>query len=177
MEDDFELAGVWAHKHFAPNDPGEWAGTGRYWWWELLIGKRRGTAAEYWLMRFLSLQGFSVETSKESSDDGYINGVRVEIKCSAGPSRTVMARQIRDQDYELCLILWLAPVDQRLWVIPKEVVWAAGQNMHGGKDVESGTRALQFNVDDPEWSRFGGTLQAGVDALRSYVGPGFKLRG
>ena len=114
-----------------------------------------------------SREGLPVGPPRDSGHDCVIAGVRVEVKFSTlwGNGGFVF-QQIRDQSYEVAALLGIEPQSVRLWVVPKDVLWAEATGQHTGA-AATDTKWLRFPASrPPAWLRpYGGTLPEARAAL------------
>lgn len=100
--------------------------------------------------------------------DRVVSDRKVEIKFSTlWEQGDYVFQQLRDQDYELVVLLGVSPTAAHGWVVPKVVAMANSRPQHGGARG-SDTRWLRFRAaNPPPWmSEFGGELLAFERAAR-----------
>ena len=111
-------------------------------WIMTLPSRSKGAVGERIAAAFFSAAGYVVRKPTNSGHDRLINGHKVEVKMSSlwkGGGYTW--QQIRDQDYEYCLLLGLAPQAASVWLMPKAVAVEHSVPQHGGS-VGQDTRWL-----------------------------------
>ncbi len=151
-----------------------WAGSPFEWIRKIPASRTRGKAgellAEAWLIRL----GLRVAAASDAGHDRRVAGRKVEIKFStpwrAAPSQTGSFRfqQIRDQDYEVALLLGLTPIRAQIWLVPKEELYVHATGQHGG--AQGVVRWLSFPANaPPKWLQpFGGELERAEGIVRSW---------
>jgi hypothetical protein len=146
-----------------------WAGS-PFAWIRTRPSRQKGAIGEQLVAGLAAAKGLDVLRAGDSEADRVINGRRVEIKFSTlWESGVYKFQQIRNQRYDVCLLLGLSPFTAACWVVPKAVLldqpFKEGlSHQHGGA---SGTDTvwLSFPADrPPRWlERYGGRLS---DAIR-----------
>jgi len=126
-----------------------------------------GSMFERLVERWLGLCGVSCAPRSNSSCDRVIGGHPVEIKgATLTTSRSFIFNQIRDQDYEYCVLVGLEPDSASVWVESKENCWALAREQHGGRTADASRDTRQLTVT-PGWigPQTNGTLRCAVLAL------------
>jgi hypothetical protein len=148
-----------------------WAGS-PFEWLMRLASRSRGRAGELIVESWLDGLGFDVRSPTNSGHDRTISGRKVEIKFSTlWGSGEYVFQQLRDQDYEVAILLGVSPTAAQCWVIPKAEAFARAVPQHGGAAGRD-TRWLRIRAaEPPTWMRpFGGELGATVPVLISTFG-------
>jgi hypothetical protein len=127
--------------------------------------RRRGMIAEQLIAAWVVERGFSVRPAANSGHDLIVEALKVEVKFSSlWASGVFKFQQLRDQDYEVAVLLGLEPQEVRAWIPTKDLLRrhvlgnpAAGQ--HTGRDAAD-TFWISFRADrPPSWlAPTGGTL-------------------
>ncbi|MGY1713085.1 hypothetical protein ACI78R_01370 [Geodermatophilus sp. SYSU D01106] len=128
-------------------------------WLMILPSRSKGAAAEKLTEQFLVTSGLAVGRPVNSGHDRLVNGHKVEIKMSTlWKGGTYTWQQIRDQDYEFCLLLGLSPQTASAWLVPKAVAQEKSVPQHGGQ-AGMDTRWLTVDAaNPPDWMKeWGGT--------------------
>ncbi len=134
-------------------------------WIMILPSRTKGAIGEKLAAHFFKAAGYFVTPPSNSGHDRVINGHKVEVKMSSlWKGGTYTWQQIRDQDYELCLLLGLAPQNAYAWLMPKATAVQHSVPQHAGS-VGTDTRWLTITATDvPGWmDQWGGELD---DCLR-----------
>lgn len=107
----------------------EYAEHGEVWfgspfeWITKLSSRAKGAVGEKLIEDWATGRGFVVGRPESSEHDRKINGKKIEIKLSTlWESGGYKFQQIRDQDYDYCICLALAPHDVKAWILPKGVI-------------------------------------------------------
>lgn len=157
-----------------PDDP--WAGS-PFGWIKRRPSRQVGAIGERLIAGWLATRDFDVARCSDTEADRLVNGHRVEIKFSTlWKSGVFKFQQIRDQRYDLLLMLGLMPFDARCWVIPKKALMQRWGDPDGPRSQHAGqagrdTAWLSFPAQSPPlWlAPFGGTLAQASRALRKLV--------
>ncbi len=148
-----------------------WAGS-PFAWIKTRPSRQVGKIGEQLVAGWAAAKGLDVVRTGDSEADRVINGHRVEIKFStlwAGGGYTF--QQIRDQRYDVALLLGLSPFAASAWVVPKAVLmerpFRSGLSHQHGGQAGTDTVWLQFPATrPPAWlSEFGGTLSSAFSHL------------
>lgn len=143
------------------NDP--WADS-PFAWIRTLPSRSRGAVGEKLVELWAETIGFEVHRSKDSDADRVINGHRIEIKMSTlWEGGKYKFQQIRNQDYEHCLCIGIAPKYIAAWLLPKEVLLEkviGHMGQHTGVEG-SDTSWIGFDEGKPyDWMEpYGDTLE------------------
>jgi len=132
--------------------------------------RRRGKVGEDLVEGYFARQSIPVHRAGRTDYDRLINEWRVEVKTSTLWESGLFAfQQIRDQGYDYCLCLGLAPRAVFAWAIPKT---ALHQHVIGHCGQHTGQRAtdtwwLRFDpTAQPAWlQRHGDTMELAKGAL------------
>jgi hypothetical protein len=146
-------------------------------WIRTRPSRTRGSIGELLIEGLLRGAGFKVTPSPGSDADRLINGIPTEIKSSTlWEGGFYKFQQIRDQAYDIAVCLGLSPFYAHLWAIPKKILMAAwGKeegiiSQHGGAGGTDTAWLTIYPESIPNWLHpFGGSLQAGIDALNAHV--------
>lgn len=136
-----------------------WAGS-PFEWIMRLASRRRGKAGEVLVEAWLRRLGLDVGRPLSGDHDRVVNGRKVEIKFSTlWEQGDYVFQQLRDQDYELVVLLGISPTSAHGWIVPKAEAIEHSVPQHGGARG-SDTRWLRFRAaDPPSWmAEFGGEL-------------------
>ena len=158
------IAGLLRQDYVNPEvDP--WADS-PFGWIRSRPSRQRGTIGEQLVAGWAAAKGLDVVRSGDAEADRVINGRRVEIKFSTlWEKGDYVFQQIRDQRYELAILLGISPFAASCWVVPKSAL--LGVEHEGLSGQHAGRRArdtswLRFPASRPHaWlADFGGTLAA-----------------
>jgi len=131
------------------NDP--WSGS-PFRWVLSQPSRTKGAIGEKLVSGWAAMNDFDVSRSDDSDADRIIDGWRVEVKLSTlWRNGGYKFQQIRDQRYDYCLCLGIAPFDAQAWLLPKallleHVIGRMGQ--HTGRTGRD-TAWLGFPADEP----------------------------
>jgi len=150
-----------------------WAGS-PFAWIKTRPSRQVGAIGEQLVAGWCAAKGLDVLRTRDAEADRVINGKRVEIKFSTRwASGAYVFQQIRDQRYDLVLLLGLSPFMASCWVVPKAIFLESPMkpgltHQHGGRAGHD-TMWLQFHsTNPPAWlSPFGGTLAAAYQHIAS----------
>ncbi|MCA1836396.1 MAG: hypothetical protein LC721_08750 [Actinobacteria bacterium] len=148
-----------------------WAGS-PFDWLMRLPSRSRGKAGELLAEAWLRRLGLRVDRPVSGDHDRVVAGKKVEIKFSTlWAGGEYVFQQLRDQDYELVLLLGVSPTMAHGWVVPKWEAFERAVPQHGGARG-SDTRWLRFSASaPPAWlSAFGGDLGAFEVAIGEFLG-------
>jgi hypothetical protein len=169
------LAGISATLAAEYRQEGEdpWEGS-PFEWIRTQSSRRRGKIGEQLLSGYLAARDFTVGPAKTSQADRRVNGKLVEVKFSTlWESGIYKFQQIRDQKYDLMVLLGVCPFDAHCWVITKEtlrehVIGAHGMGQHGGGGASETSWVSFPPAEPPAWlRRHGGNLRLAVERLRA----------
>lgn len=146
----------------AADDP--WEGS-PFLWIKARPSRQVGAIGEQLVAGWSAAKGLDVVRSGDSDADRIINNKRTEIKFSTlWASGDYVFQQIRDQRYDIVLLLGISPFAASCWNVPKDVMVAsplkAGlSHQHGGQRGQD-TIWLRFRATTPPgWlAPFGGSL-------------------
>lgn len=167
------LAGISATLMADYVDPGAdpWAGS-PFAWLRSRPSRQKGAIGEQLVAGWAAAKGLDVTRTGDSDADRVINGQRVEIKFSMlWEAGGYTFQQIRNQRYDLCLLLGISPFTASCWVVPKAVLleqpFRPGLSHQHGGATGSDTTWLSFPANrPPEWlAEYGGTLQRAYEVL------------
>jgi hypothetical protein len=141
-------------------------------WVLYLPSASKGRLGKRLVYQWCALRELAVDRSPDSEADMLINGHRVEIKFSTlWKAGIYKFQQIRDQDYEYCVLLGVSPFEAHCWVVSKKILkeYVIG---HMGQHTGSGgqdTAWLTVNPNKPaSWlNQCGGTLEEAYKVLKS----------
>lgn len=145
---------------------GPWAGSS-FEWLLRLPSRRRGKAGEVLAEAWLRRLGYKVERPVDGSHDPIVEGRKVEIKFSTlWESGDYVFQQLRDQDYELALLLGVSPAMGHGWIVTKSQALEHSLSQHGGARG-SDTKWIRFRANAaPAWlGEHGGHLDRLEGAL------------
>jgi len=152
-------------------DADPWAGS-PFAWIKTRPSRQIGSIGEKLVADWCAAKGLTVTRTGDSDADRVIAGRRVEIKFSTlWENGDYVFQQIRDQRYDVALLLGLSPFEASCWVVPKPVLreqpFRVGlSHQHGGQEGTD-TIWLRFKAaSPPTWlSAFGGPLSAAFEML------------
>lgn len=148
-----------------------WAGS-PFEWLLRLPSRRRGKAGEVLAEAWLRRLGYKVERPLDSSHDRIVEGRKVEIKFSTlWESGDYVFQQLRDQEYELALLLGVSPAVAHGWIVTKSQALEHSVSQHGGARG-SDTKWIRFRANAvPAWlDEHGGHLDRLEGALAGVFG-------
>jgi len=143
-------------------------------WIKTRPSRQVGSIGEQLVAGWFAAKGMDVLRTGDSDADRVIDGKRVEIKFSTlWESGDYVFQQIRNQRYDVALLLGLSPFAASCWVVPKPVLleqpFKVGlAHQHGGS-AGVDTVWLRFRAaTPPAWlAAYGGTLSAAYERLRT----------
>jgi len=142
-------------EYLAQEDPA-W-GTSPFGWIKAQPSRRVGTIGERLVDEWLTARGFAVTRCPDSDADRLVNGKRVEIKFSTRwATGGYVFQQLRDQQYEIAILLGLSPGEGHCWVVSKADLmkkWGTPDlpHQHGG---QAGKDTVWLSIDPsnpPGW--------------------------
>jgi hypothetical protein len=153
-----------------------WEGSPFY-WIKTRPSRQVGAIGEALVAGWAASKGFDVVRAKTSDHDREIAGLKVEIKFSTlwTDNEIFKFQQLRDQDYDYCFCIGVAPFDAQAWFVPKA---ALAENrpphlvpQHGGAAGQD-TKWLSFaSAAPPDWlDEFGGRLSQVADLIALAAG-------
>jgi hypothetical protein len=149
------------------NDP--WSGS-PFAWIKTRPSRQVGSIGEQLVAGWCAAKGLDVTRTGDTEADRVIAGRRVEIKFSTlWESGDYVFQQIRNQRYDIALLLGLSPFEASCWVVPKTILreqpFRPGLSHQHGGAAGSDTIWLRFRAaSPPSWlAVFGGPLR---DAFR-----------
>lgn len=148
-----------------------WAGS-PFEWMMRLPSRSRGRAGELIVESWLEGLGFDVRLPVNTGHDRLVSLRKVEIKFSTlWASGDYVFQQLRDQDYELILLLGVSPSIAHCWLAPKSVAYGHAVPQHGGAAGRD-TRWLRLPASaPPSWmAEYGGDLENSVSVLAATLG-------
>jgi hypothetical protein len=141
--------------------------------WMLNLGpKVKGALGEKAVERWLTKYGFDVQKPESMEHDRIVNGRKVEVKMSMmWEDGRLNFAQIRDQDYEVIVLVGYEPQKASMWVLPKSVAIELSDPQHGGSDASGETRWFGFQPSDiPEiMKQYGGTPERALASARKLL--------
>ena len=156
---------------YAPDDL-EWEGS-PFAWIKSRPSRQVGAIGEKLVAGWCAARDFDVTRSPDSDADRVIGGRRCEIKFSTRwKSGVYKFQQIRDQNYDLAILLGVCPLEAHCWVVPKADPLAqkgrAGSGLSGRHAGGGETAWLSFPAGNPpDWlGPHGGSLAAAAGVLR-----------
>lgn len=146
-----------------------WAGS-PFEWILQVPSRTKGAIGEKLVAGWAATKDFDVKKPSNAQADRIINGHRIEIKLSTlWASGGFKFQQIRDQDYDYCLCLGLAPFDAEAWFLPKHILQEKVIGHMGQHTGSAGmdTAWLGFPSGKPyEWMEpYGGRLATVADLI------------
>jgi hypothetical protein len=134
-------------------------------WIKSRPSRQVGAIGEQLIAGWCAAKGLDVVRSGDSDADRVINNKRTEIKFSTlWASGDYVFQQIRDQRYDVVVLLGLSPFAASCWVVPKAVLVEHPlrpglSHQHGGQRGQD-TIWLRFRASNPPgWmAPFGGSL-------------------
>ncbi len=156
------------------NDP--WAGS-PFAWIKTRPSRQIGSIGEQLVAGWCAAKGLDVTRTGDSDADRVIAGRRVEIKFSTlWENGDYVFQQIRNQRYDVALLLGLSPLEASCWVVPKAVLrelpFRLGLSHQHGGQAGTDTIWLRFKAaSPPAWlAEFGGSLSAAFEHLAQQRG-------
>lgn len=154
----------------------EWQTSPFSWLHGSLPSRTKGKFFEQLTSEFFAQQGFEVTKPCNSEADRLFDGIPVEIKGSTlWKSGCYKFQQLREQSYQICLCLGIAPHHAHCWAIPKRVLFSGRQldgleGQHAGKKG-SDTKWLRVDaIRPPNWLQdYGGQLADGIESACSEI--------
>ncbi|WP_156890699.1 hypothetical protein [Meiothermus rufus] len=147
-----------------------WSGS-PFAWIRSKPSRQVGKIGERLVEQWLTVKGFSVRPSMNSSFDRFVGNVKLEIKFSTlWEGGFYKFQQLRNQDYDAVFCLGVSPHEVHGWVIPKSIAWEKSDGQHKGKEALD-TKWLTVYPDKVEdWLRpYGGNLYEVETALRKLL--------
>ncbi len=153
----------------------DWIGS-PFAWIESLPSRTIGKVGEQLIASWCAAQNFDVRSSPDSEADRIIGGLRVEIKFSTlWKSGIYKFQQLRNQAYDVVILLGISPYDVHCWVLAKETIlekWKSGEvkSQHTGSQGTD-TAWLSVTPSAPQiWltPRSGKPADA-IDVLRQFT--------
>jgi len=146
-------------------------------WIRRCPSRQVGAIGEKLVAGWLATRNYDVVRCTDSEADRIINGLRVEIKFSTlWKSGIFKFQQIRDQNYDILLMLGLMPFDARCWAVPKAILMQRWGTSDGPRSQHAGsagrdTAWLSFPANHPpSWlAPYGGSLADAAAALRKVL--------
>jgi hypothetical protein len=142
-------------------------------WIKTRPSRQVGSIGEQLVAGWFAAKGLDVVRTGDSDADRVIDGRRVEIKFSTiWESGDYVFQQIRNQRYDVALLLGLSPFSASCWVVPKPVLleqpFRLGLSHQHGGQAGSDTVWLRFRAaSPPAWlSAYGGSLGEAYEAFR-----------
>jgi hypothetical protein len=153
------------------NDP--WVGS-PFAWIKTRPSRQIGSISEQLVASWCAAKGLDVTRTGDSDADRVIAGRRVEIKFSTlWEGGDYAFQQIRDQRYDVALLLGISPMEASCWVVPKAILreepFRSGLSHQHGGQAGTDTIWLRFKAaSPPDWlSEFGGRLSMAYELLAS----------
>ena len=144
-------------------------------WIKTRPSRQVGAIGERLVAGWCAARDFDVVRSPNSDADRVIGGKRCEIKFSTlWRSGVYKFQQLRDQEYDLAILLGVSPFDASCWVVQKQdLIGRRGTPggptpQHGGSTGRD-TLWLSFPaLNPPDWLRAcGGTLREAAEVLHA----------
>jgi len=139
-------------------------------WIKTRPSRQVGSIGEQLVAGWFAAKGLDVLRTGDSDADRVIDGRRVEIKFSTlWESGDYVFQQIRNQRYDLALLLGLSPFSASCWVVPKAILleqpFRPGLSHQHGGQAGTDTVWLRFKAaSPPEWlAAHGGTLRTAYE--------------
>ncbi|MCJ7434352.1 MAG: hypothetical protein MUO77_12765 [Anaerolineales bacterium] len=131
----------------------------------------KGSLGKRLIKQWCALKELAVDRSPDSEADMLINGHRVEIKFSTlWKAKIYKFQQIRNQNYEYCILLGISPFEAHCWVVSKNILWQYVIGHMGQHTGSSGQETSWLSVNPakpPDWlSKCGGTLEEAYVVLK-----------
>lgn len=134
--------------------------------------RSKGAIGEKLVAGWCATKGFDVIRSPDSQADRIVEGHRIEIKFSTlWKSGGYKFQQIREQNYDYCLCIGIAPFNAQAWFVPKSILrqYVIGHmGQHTGA-IGGDTAWLGFQAGNPySWMKpYGGTLSDVHELLKA----------
>lgn len=148
-----------------------WDGSPFEWVLSLPSGSK-GKLGKRLVYQWCALKGLSTENSPDSDADMLVNKHRVEIKFSTlWKAGIYKFQQIRDQNYEYCILLGVSPYEAHCWVVSKSILKKHVIGHLGQHTGSTGQETAWLTVnpkDPPNWLiPCGGSLEDAYKVLIS----------
>ena len=144
--------------------------TSPFLWLRMLGPSPTGAAGESIVKHWLSSKGFvPVDKRLNSGHDCVVQGLKIEIKVGTQwkGSGDFGWFQIRDQDYDVLLLVGIEPFAVSIYAPPKELAWEHAEQQQGGNQGP-GCRKIQWRgAEVPEWIKPYG--QRGVVSIEGHL--------
>ena len=137
-------------------------------WILQLPARKKGKLARHLLTSWLAAKGISVETTGNSSETLFFNGLRLSTKFSTLWTNGVYKfQQIRAKDYDYLICFGISPFDAHCWIFDRNHVieHATPQHYQGTKIADYW---IEINPNQPEtWTKgCGRTLDEAFKILK-----------
>lgn len=136
-----------------------------------------GAIGEKMVSMWLTMHDFNVSRSGDSEADRLVEGIRTEIKFSTlWENGDYCFQQIRDQNYNILVLLGISPHSAHCWVLEKRDVIELWKKRHviGGQHTgQLGTETAWIHVrPDVEsfLTPFGGALEVAIERMAELTG-------
>lgn len=136
-----------------------------------------GTIGERMVSKWLDMHGFKVERSPDTEADRLVEGIRTEIKFSTlWENGEYRFQQIRDQNYDILILLGISPFRAHCWVMKKQDVidlWKVKHVISGQHTGQDGTETAWIRVPshgETFLSPYGGELRTALERLAALIG-------
>lgn len=152
-------------------DQSSWQGSPFEWVLSLPTGSK-GSLGKRLVKQWCALKELAVDRSPDSDADMLINGHRVEIKFSTLWEVGIYKfQQIRDQNYEYCILLGVSPFEAHCWVVSKTILRLHVIGHLGQHTGLAGQETAWLTVNPqtpPTWlNQCGGNLDQAYKVLKS----------
>lgn len=136
-----------------------------------------GAIGEKMVSMWLTMHDFNVTRTGDSEADRLVEGIRTEIKFSTlWENGSYRFQQIRDQSYDILILLGISPHNAHCWVLEKRQVidlWKTKHVIGGQHTGQFGTETAWIGVA-PEVESFltpyGGSLEIAIERLAQLTG-------
>lgn len=136
-----------------------------------------GAIGEKIVSMWLAMHDFNVSRSNDTEADRLVEGIRTEIKFSTlWENGNYCFQQIRDQKYDLLLLLGISPHDAHCWVLKKRDIidlWKIKHVISGQHTGQQSTETAWIQVPPNTksfLSPYGGTLEIAIERLAALTG-------
>lgn len=136
-----------------------------------------GAIGEKMISMWLAMHDFNVARSHDTEADRLVEGIRTEIKFSTlWENGEYCFQQIRDQNYDILILLGISPFSAHCWVMKKRDIidlWKVKHVISGQHTGQDGTETAWIRVPshgETFLSPYGGELRTALERLAVLTG-------